>query len=457
MRVAVRRPTLGFVTPDLLAVLVVPTCFVAAGVLGIHFGTPVSISAGLLGVGATHLTAFAASTAAVDTRGLPGALLHVASQGLFGLGFVCLLWIALAFPQGSRPGRVVSVGAAAAVVFPLLGGFAGATPTVLGEGSTRGPMAHVLPESLAPLAAVPLVLIPCLTVLVFAVRLVRSSGEARRTMLWPVIGVGVVAALAAAGIVLGPAFPGAGSAAFLMAAPVVPLAVAFGPVRRRLLHLTDETSRLSADLAARVAELEDSRHRLSVATEVERRRIERDLHDGAQQELLAVLAWVDAARGAADPSRREEALQRAADLGRAAYETVRAVSHGIRPAVLDDMGLVAAIRAAVAPYPLPAEVVLHGDPARRHPAEVEGAALFLVSEALANVLRHASASRVTVEVGDAAGLEVAVHDDGRGGVDPQGSGIVGLRDRIESVGGRLVVDSSPGHSRLTAIFPGGPR
>jgi len=165
-------------------------------------------------------------------------------------------------------------------------------------------------------------------------------------------GVSLVAVLAVGGLLLGPAYPGAGAVTFLVAAPVVPLSVAFGPVRRRLLALTDETARLNADLAERVAELEASRRRLAAATESERRRIERDLHDGAQQELLALITHAEIATSATDDEKREAALARVAQLSRAAYETVRWVSHGVRPAALDDLGLAAAIRGLTEAPPL---------------------------------------------------------------------------------------------------------
>lgn len=440
------------VTTDVLAVLVVPVCFVVAGVLGLRLGTPGSIAGALVGVGATHLLAFATSAASLDVPGRSGALLHVLSQSLFGLGFVSLLWIALMFPHGARPGRWVGLAAGAAVILPAVGGLSGATPAVLGEGVLRGPVAPLLPEALTLVAAGPLAGVPLLTVGVFLVRLVRSRGDARRAMLWPVTGVAAVAALAVLGIVLGDHFPGAASAAFLVAAPVVPLAVAFGPVRRRLLHLHDQTSRLSADLAARIAELEESRQRLSVAAEEERRRIERDLHDGAQQELLALLSFVEVARKSDEPVRRDAALARVADLAGSAYTTVRAVSHGVRPAVLDDLGLAAAVQATVSGFPLPVRHRVHGDRARRFAPAVEGAALFVVLEALANVLRHAQAGSVAVELDLREGLVVTVEDDGCGGVDASGSGVCGLRDRVESVGGRLDLQSRPGATRVCARF-----
>lgn len=338
--------TLDWMSSELLELLVVPTCFVLAGLLGLRLGTPVSIAAGLVGVGGCHLLAFLVADLAQDASGVAADMLHVASQMLFGLGFAFLVWIARVFPGGGGPTPGVWAAGLLALLAPVVGGLAGSTPTVVtgGRDSELGPIAEVLPGGLAPVAALPLAALPVVSVLVFAVRLARADPDSRRMMWWPVVGVGLVAVLALGGLVLDTAYPGAADVAFVVAAPVVPLATAFGPVRRRLVALTAETSQLNADLAARVAELEASRRRLAAATEGERRRIERDLHDGAQQELLALITHTEVARSAREPEQRDAALRRVAQLARAAYETVRGVSHGVRPAVLDDLGLTAAIR-----------------------------------------------------------------------------------------------------------------
>jgi signal transduction histidine kinase len=335
----------------------------------------------------------------------------------------------------------------------LLGGLAGATPSVTG-GAELGPVAGVLPAGVADLAGLPLAALPPAAVVLFVVRLVRADGDVRRMMWWPVLGVGLVAVLAVSGLLLGPAYPGAATVTFLVAAPVVPLSVAFGPVRRRLLALTDEAARLNADLAERVAELEASRRRLAAATEAERRRIERDLHDGAQQELLALITHAEIAMSATDDGQREAALARVARLSRAAYETVRGVSHGVRPAVLDDLGLAAAIRGLAEVLPLDTSLDLARTPPGAFAPETEGAALFFVSEALANVLKHgrATAVRVLLTTGP-DGLRVAVEDDGVGGADAEGAGIRGLRDRVGATGGRLTLASGAGGTVIAATFP----
>ena len=140
-----------------------------------------------------------------------------------------------------------------------------------------------------------------------------------------------------------------------------------------------------------MAELEESRRRLAAATDEERRRIERDLHDGAQQQLLALIAHAELARASTDPEDREAALDRVADLASGAYSTVRQVSQGVRPPMLDDLGLAAAIREVAERLPMPVRLELSEPDARLDP-EVESAALFFVTEALANILKHAGRS-----------------------------------------------------------------
>ncbi len=437
---------------ETLQLFLVPACFVLAGGLGLRLGTPRSIAAALAAVGVGHLMAFGVSELALEETGTGSALLHLASQVLFFSGFVSLLWIVTVFPRGGRPGRAVIGAGSAAALFAVLGSLAGATPAVVDETTELGPLTHLLPSRLADLAAAPLVVLPAAALVTFVVRLLRADGEVRRMMWWPVVGVAVVALLALAGTLLGSAYPGAGDAAFLLAAPVVPLTVAFGPVRRRLLSLTDQTSQLTADLAVRVEELEESRHRLAVASEAERRRIERDLHDGAQQELLALIAQAEVARTSDDPAVRERALDQVAELAHGAYDTVREVSHGVRPSALDDLGLAVAVRAVAERSPIP--VLLELAETERLDAEVSGALLLFATEALANVLKHAEATSVTVRLREVhQWIELEVEDDGVGGADAQGQGLQGLRDRIDAVGGRVEIDSRPGRTLVKAAVP----
>ena len=188
--------------------------------------------------------------------------------------------------------------------------------------------------------------------------------------------------------------------------------------------------------------------RLVRAEEAVRRQVERDLHDGVQQHLVALLARLEMARVLAGPgSPAEEAIITARTLARQAMQELRSLITGIHPVLLGDQGLVAAVEARVALLPI--EVVVDADPrieGMRFAPEIEGAAFFVVSEALANVLKHSGAGRARVVVLPLAegGLRVVVSDEGAGTASYDGSGLAGLRDRVDALGGRFVVSSTPG-------------
>jgi signal transduction histidine kinase len=199
-------------------------------------------------------------------------------------------------------------------------------------------------------------------------------------------------------------------------------------------------------LAAEVTE-ERGRRRLAVdAAEAERRRIERDLHDGAQQRLSALALDLGMARErlTTDPSAAAELLDRAHADAKLALAELRSLARGIHPALLTDRGLGPAVEALAARSAIPVDVSV--DLPQRPPATVESAAYFTVAEALTNVTRHADASSATVSVGARDGrLVVEVRDDGRGGADPRrGTGLAGLADRVAALGGTLRLDSPEG-------------
>jgi signal transduction histidine kinase len=437
------------VTDQLLQLLWVPGCFFGAGLLGLRLGTPRPVATGLLAVGVTHSLAFLGAQQSIDSSGTSAAWVHLASQCLFAAGFAALVWLAAAYPARRPSTLLMALVGALALLGPAIGAVSGPTPTVVqldDDTVQRGPIVHLLPADVASVAVAPVLLLPVVAVVLFAVRYHRADLLTRQAMRWPLVGTGLVALFAVAGALLDSSNSGAATVAFLTAAPLLPLSLAFGPVRRRLLELSE-------DLGARVAELEESRHRLSIAAESERRRLEHDLHDGAQQELLALLAQIERARASTNTDARDDALAHAADLGRKAYETVRAVAHGLRPAALDDLGLTAAVHEAVRTFPLPVQVVADDLGPDQIPPEVESAALYVVSEGFANVLRHARATAVTLRITCSTGpLTVHLEDDGIGGADPRGAGLRGLRDRVEAAGGRVVVRSEPGRTVLQASF-----
>jgi signal transduction histidine kinase len=220
-----------------------------------------------------------------------------------------------------------------------------------------------------------------------------------------------------------------------------------------------ENERLQAELRLQLAEVHASRARIVEAGEEERRRLERDLHDGAQQRLLSLGLALQLARSELGPRPNGAATllgEAEAELA-AALEELRALAQGIHPAVLTEHGLGPALRTLAARSPLPVEI--RHVPDERLPAPVEAAAYFVVSEALANVAKHAHASAAFVSIARRAdSLEVEVQDDGVGGAEPRaGSGLAGLADRVHTLEGRLTIESKPGHGTcLRAKIPYAP-
>jgi signal transduction histidine kinase len=209
-------------------------------------------------------------------------------------------------------------------------------------------------------------------------------------------------------------------------------------------------------LTDRIGELEHSRAGVIDAGEAERRRIERDLHDGAQQRLVAMtmeLARAQARFEADDPAAARELVDQAHGQAMAALAELRSLVRGVHPPVLSDRGLDAALSALAALCPVP--VAVDVDLANRPPATVEAIAYFVVAEALTNVAKHARAGRVHIGVrGDRRTVTVTVRDDGIGGADPAGAGLAGLAARVAAVDGRLTIDSPPaGPTLITAELP----
>jgi signal transduction histidine kinase len=211
-----------------------------------------------------------------------------------------------------------------------------------------------------------------------------------------------------------------------------------------------ENERLEAELRARVEELESSRARLLEVSMFERRRLERDLHDGAQQRLVALSLQIAMAlrKLDADPTATRALLDAAREELRKALEELRELARGIHPAILTDRGLGPALEALAERAPL--RVDLEAIPGERMPAPVEAAAYFIVAESLTNIVKYARARNARVRIGRDDGYAVVeVRDDGVGGADPtSGTGLRGLADRVAALDGRLEVHSPPGEGTL---------
>jgi signal transduction histidine kinase len=216
-----------------------------------------------------------------------------------------------------------------------------------------------------------------------------------------------------------------------------------------------EHSRLQAEVQAQLEQVRASRARIVEAGDAERRRLERDLHDGAQQRLVTLSLALGMARdrAAADPE-LGSLIESASKEAREALTELRELARGIHPAVLTETGLAGAIQALVERSPVATRVT--AVPGGRFPGAIEATAYFVVSEALTNVAKHAMAGSASVTICRRPGrLVVEVSDDGAGGARPAGgSGLRGLADRVASVGGVLRVDSPPGDgTRLEADLP----
>ena len=206
--------------------------------------------------------------------------------------------------------------------------------------------------------------------------------------------------------------------------------------------------RLDAALAEKAAELQESRLRLVTAQDLERRRLERDLHDGAQQQVVALKVKLALARQLAEQEGSERTAELVGSLAeetQAAIDQIRALAQGIYPPLLESDGLAAALPSLAGISPLDVRVSV--DVGGRHPLALEGAVYFCVSEALTNAAKHAEGP-VTVEVSDTGGrLGFAVTDAGPG-FDPastlRGAGLDNMADRLDALGGELTVASEPG-------------
>src|SRR4051812_32664009 len=397
----------------------------------------------LLGFAWFLFTLDAANAPAIHTFAL-------VAGGLWGSVF---LHLGLSFPAGRlvirRDRRLAAAGYA---IFPLA-----FVPALLFAGphelACDGCPANLLLVHRDPTAAHVLTAAgAALYLVLFAVVLARSvqrwreSDALERMQLTP-----VYACALATFLLVTVARAGAGEAAWwaaFVATGVTPFAFLGGLLRRHVSHL-------DAELRQHVVELRASRARLVAAGDAERRRLERDLHDGAQARLVALALLLGRARSRADADPELQALlAQASDELQTSLTELRELARGIHPAILTDRGLEPALHALAdrATVPVTVDVAV----SRRLPGAVECAAYFVASEALQNVAKYAHATRASVTVRRAGGrVVVDVADDGIGGADAsRGSGLRGLADRVAGLAGAISVESpAGGGTRLRAEIP----
>ncbi|WP_238015874.1 sensor histidine kinase [Dactylosporangium sp. AC04546] len=240
-----------------------------------------------------------------------------------------------------------------------------------------------------------------------------------------------------------------GGAAALLLVPhlVTALAGVHGAIGRALLHTAPDE-----ELRAELVEVAQSRARLVDAFDAERRRIERDLHDGAQQKLIGLTLQLGMARlDLPSDSPAAGAVASAHTQAKELMAELRELIRGIRPHVLNDLGLPAALRELAGQAAVP--VTVRADLPRRPPAHVESTAYFVVAEALTNIAKHSRATAATVTAEDRSGvITVEVTDNGQGGADPdQGTGLTGLADRVAAADGRMLLSSPPGGPTVVRV------
>ena len=397
---------------------------------------------------------------------LPFSLAPIVGAFIFAIG----VHMFLAFPSGRLQTRTDRAVVAFAYVATVILAPAGAMFRETLPGCTDCPANLLFVADIPALAAAidvvaTLIAVGLLLVtIVLVIRHWRGASPESRLALDPVLGVSglatvsLLATVVAEGLGLDGAVAALGALDALFV--LIPIAFLAGLLRVRLHRAHDadlEVERLQAQLRAQLVEVRASRARIVEASDAERRRVERDLHDGAQQRLLGVRMALRTARNRLADGQTDgidELLTEADAEVMDALGELRDLAHGIHPAVLTEEGLEPALAALSRRTPILVDLDIR---AGRLPPAVEATAYFVAAESLANVVKHAGASRarVSVDVDDGAVL-VAVDDDGRGGADPEGAGLRGLRDRVEAVDGRFFVETpSGGGTRVSATIPCG--
>ncbi len=446
---------LGAAGSDALFLAGLPIGFLAAGAVAETLRPSHPIGVRLVLVGVLHLGAVVSSLAAYAARDAPVAAtaLGALSVTAFAFGFVALLDLLARYPDGRYAGRWVGRLVAGAllvaillVVLTALG--SRSAPEILEAGGMPPnpwfvPVLEPVVEAGGAIALAPLL------GLLLLVRRYPSAPEAdRRQMRWPILTtLVVVAGIAATGVLESTVGAPIQTGLFVALGIALPGSLLVG-----LMRHSEEAEQLAA--------VEASRARIAEAEESERRRIERDLHDGAQQQLIALLSRVELARQRVTDDAARAELDEVADGIRQVHRDLRELARGIHPAVLADHGLPDAIVSAAARLPMQIHVAVAPAAATtRHAPAVEGAAYLFVLEALTNVVKHAEAGTAEVRLASRGAMfEVAVSDTGVG-FEPEvttGSGLTNMGDRLAAVGALLIVESRRGRgTTLRGLFPAG--
>jgi signal transduction histidine kinase len=351
--------------------------------------------------------------------------------------------------------------------------FAAQIAALIGLAAGPGTGARLTTIAYATSAFDALVAIPlAVTVAILRYRLYQIDIIINKAVKYGLLSVTLTAVYAAIVVGIG-ALAGYVGGPLLTVAAAVVIAVLFHPVRERAQRvanrlvygqvaapyhvLADQNVQLTAELQATIDDLTASRQRLVRAQDEERHRIERNLHDGAQQHLVALAMMLRVLEDSAgDPAEVKEMAGQLRESVRAALEDLRSLARGIYPPLLADQGLPPALRAQAARAPLP--VTVEADGVGRYRRDIEATAYFCVLEALQNVAKYARASQAAVTLACPDGyLEFTVTDDGAG-FDPaataRGTGLQGMADRLAAAGGTLHVTSQPGHgTTISARLP----
>ncbi|MHA6667426.1 sensor histidine kinase [Homoserinimonas sp. A447] len=389
-------------------------------------------------------------------EGAPFALLRTFAVMAFLSSLVAIVATLVRYPDGQPDARwhvyavqALAVVAVTAPLAQLIGSPilsigdepAQSNPIAVGGLVAMGNVGEAL-ESTEPLWIV-------FGVVVLALRWWRGDAERRSQLRWPLRSILLLAILLVA-IAVGSLLQLTGVPDAVII-PVFFTALSLFPVAL-LVGITQRVRALERRLV-------DSRARLVQAEDVARRTLERDIHDGVQQQLVAILSLTELAhiQLGHDPVKASETITEVGGQARTAIGDLRELVRGIRPPVLADSGLVAALESRLARLPADVRIDASGVETRRWAPGVESAAYFLVNEAVTNSLKHAAGSRILVQLRAVADdLLVQVSDDGpgAGAGAAASSGLTGLRDRVESMGGRFIIDGDPSGTRVQALFPG---